>query len=114
ARALEDELAGASTHAPHHGAGAGVDLGDLAQRAKRYEEVAVAVEVECVAMRPVHRGAEPVERVEVRDGEMVERTPLEQECAAGAHVLYHRAHDLSVGDATKRGQIHRAYFVAQE
>src|SRR2546422_9637701 len=78
-RVLEGELVLEAPHPPQDRAGLGVDLCDLAQAAKRDDEVTVAIEVQGIAVRPVDARAGAVRLGEIRDVEVIERAPLEQQ-----------------------------------
>src|SRR6476659_10779977 len=68
ARALEREFVAQAAHSPDHRPGAHVDLGYLTQAAERHDEIAVAVHVERVPVRPVDVHTSTILGGQVGDG----------------------------------------------
>jgi hypothetical protein len=62
---VEQMMHAEAAQVPDHGARAAVDLRDLTQRAEREDDIAVPVEVECIAVGPVHIRERAVRRIEI-------------------------------------------------
>ena len=78
AGAVEGELIGQAAHPPAHRAARHVDLRDLAEAAEGDQEGSIGVEVERVAVGPVHGRARAARGIQVGDREVIEGGPGEE------------------------------------
>src|SRR5436190_10020686 len=109
----EAELVPQATEPPQHGTGVSIDPRDFIQAAEGHEQVAVSVECERVAVRPVHRRTGAVGGRQIGNREMVERAPLEEQLARRTDVLDDGSGHLGVCDATVGAEIHGPRFITQ-
>ena len=101
-RIQEGELITQAAQAPPNDSRGHLDTRDLVKTAKRHDEIAVPVQRERIAVRPVHAGTGAFGGIEIRDIEVIERVPLKRQAAAWANMLDHGAGDPRVCNAPQR------------